>query len=492
MKDKLSLLMGAGSAIKNVDLVANDNELVFQTYKAKENVNFFPDANLTIHPVDAFSVYINDELTTQKYNSLSFNAGDVIKIVAEAVETFPAFKAGGQYCVRDMAILPPMADANGLPIEKLSELLEMNHKVYKIREGFLKNNPSIKTMDQNFYNVADVTEIPEDLYSYLPDLDLVNLDLIHNTKVTEIPENLFANNPKLRAVSYFFQGCAAKGIPANIFANNPNLESVSFLCYDMKDWTTIPENLFANNPKLTEVAWLCNRSGLTEIPANLFANNHNLEDVDVAFSETQIRTIPQGLFANNPALNAAFSCFEDCTELESIPSDLFQNNPELLYVDHCFSGCSKLTSIPQGLFSNNPKITKLSDTTCNKFHGEDKALINGIFHACTSLRTIPEDLFSNCQQLSAFNGTFSMCTSLTTVPENLFANNRSVYEFKETFYGCSNLSGRIKIASPNVSAVNDFCTGAGQITVVVPSSGRTVENFRAYAATVTNLTVETY
>ncbi len=162
--------------------------------------------------------------------------------------------------------------------------------------------------------------------------------------------------------------------------------------------------------------------------------------------------------------------------LTSVPEDLFINNTSITNIDLAFSLCKSLTSVPENLLANNVEVDS----------------VNSLFSGCSKLDSIPEKLFANNKKITNFYQVFKSCTSLTSVPENLFESQTSADGFVYAFSGCSNLSGRIRIYSEKVKYVNSFCNGCQSMTVIVPAGSTTETTFRNYAATVTNLTVETF
>ena len=390
------------------DLTANDNELVFQAKSDGSSVNFFSSTTLTSTTLNKYSVYINDAKTTQKINSLTFKANDIVKLVGETTSSFPRFTANKNALIYTVAKFPKF-DNNSF-----SELFYVSNKyhVKYLPRELLKNNPTAT----NFY----------------------------------------------RAFGYI-------------------------------DAKTVPDDLFAYTASVTDLTQCFMGSHIVSIPSTLFDNCLQLAELYECFSHTQLTAVPEGLFANNTKLQSVRKCFSN-SRIREVPDTLFANCQNLTNVAACFYS-TPLNTIPPNLFRNNPTITTTSEVyngTVVDIYGNEEKPVQGIFNKCESIVSVPEGLFDTLVNVTDFDACFRRCKSLASVPEDLFLYNTLVTRFDKTFEDCKELSCRLKIGSEIVSSVTNFCTNAGQFTVVVPAGTTTETTFRAYAATVNNLIVETY
>ena len=269
-----------------------------------------------------------------------------------------------------------------------------------------------------------------------------------NGNLTTIPSNIFEYNPDVVTLSSTFGSCKLSSLHEDTFTYLPNLETI--------------DHAFLG-------------CSFTSLPADLFANNQNLKSLSGAFQGCRLTSVPESLFSRNTKMTSFTKTFAG-SRFTTVPENLFANNTEVTSFYWMFWQCSNLTTVPERLFANNTKVTDFGS----------------LFESCTSLTSVPENLFANCPEVTSFYNLFKGCTSLTTIPKGIFANNTKVTSFRRAFSNCSKLSGQIKIGSAVVTNVEEFCTDAGSITVLVPAGSTTETTFRDYAATVTNLTVETY
>ena len=141
--------------------------------------------------------------------------------------------------------------------------------------------------------------------------------------ITNIPEDLFSNIPDdITIFKDTFNGCESlTNIPENLFANAVNAESFDGAFHGCIGLTSIPENLFANNTKVTD---------FTEV----FAKCEGLT------------SIPEGLFAKNPEVTTFEKAFYKCLNIQSIPDKLFHNNQKVTNFKSTFYGLDEITTAP--------------------------------------------------------------------------------------------------------------------------------------------------
>ena len=490
----------------------------FVASEAVANGSFFRGYSSLTHPDSACSVYVNGQKTTQKFSSLTFNADDLVTIEMNGVMSFPVYMGGITFKQLNTP-LPFMSDVDGKGIEKLNFSFENMSSLTSVPSGMFANNPSIKTAS-NLFKGTGLTSAPANLFQGLDNIEDLVAPFMECTSLASIDEGLFNGMDKLDNLSNAFSDCVSlASLPSGLFANNPELGTLNKTFNGCKALTSIPGDLFASNTKLYDFQYtFCHCENVTEIPEGLFKNVNGYQGDNtqsfIYFSHTfnscykitsipknlfanmkwavnfsgvfsyclKLESIPSELFANNPNAKQFGSAFEGCqsSKFTKIPEELFANNLEALNFDFCFSNCTYLTSIPESLFANNTKATS----------------IRGTFGGCKRLTSVPENLFANNVEVTSFggliHGLFGGCSALASVPENLFVNNTKVTDFSMLFKDSPNVSCRLKIGSSVVDNVSKFCDGAGAITVIVPAGSLTETTFRDYAATVTNLTVETY
>ena len=429
-----------------------DRELQFTARKNGENVAYFSEFGATAHPDSSFEVYINGTKTTQSYKSLTFSAGDVVRILGKDVVSFPKFSANGtDYMLSLDTPLPFMSDEDGNGITSANSMFAYSQNIKSIPVGMFDNNPDIVSFDYLFRQAIQLNEVPAGLFAKCNKATSFRYMFTYGD-FSVIPGDLFGQNEKVTSMYNTFmgvQGC--ENLPEDLFAGLPNLTDVNYTFYYCWAIKSIPEGLFRNNTKLTSfVSTFHHCTEFTEIPANLFANN----TLATAFAYT----------------------FSECESLVTIPSSLFSKNTEATTFNFAFKDCPSLVTIPAGLFDSNTKATTFW----------------GVFQNCSSLTTVPSGLFDKNVNAGKFALIFAGCPQLRSVPENLFEKNVAVTDFSEAFSGCTTFSGRVKIGSTKVTNATDFCSGAGAVTVFVPAGSTTETTFRTVASTLTNLTVQTY
>ena len=361
MRLKNLLLLLTTGEVKNIvwyeELTANDNELVFQVDEHLTNKNLFgTNASTTYHPSSAYSVYINDSLTDQTFDNITCLRGDVVKIVANGVDSFPKFDRTYNSPISCIAKFPPLTTSLGY---------------------------GVATIDEVFYGAGMLRTVPDDLF-------------VNNTQVTTL-DGTFQH-------SYFQE------IPTSLFEPLSDLSSLQAPFWGCSHITSIPTNLFASNYKLLDLYGCFAYTNITEIPENLFQMNTRLSRCSSTFAGTKITTIPSELFSSSSNLTNIDTCFQRCKNLTNIPSNLFSNCANLKYIGRTrtvseeyrqyfgvFAECTSLTSVPEGLFDNNTLI-------------ED---FNGCFNGCTALILVPENLFANNTAVTSFHSTFYGCTHLS-------------------------------------------------------------------------------
>lgn len=198
-----------------------------------------------------WKVTINNEISTQKANNLTFKEGDIIKI--EYDTTSCLFHPGHD------------SDKHSGHISSISGSLPY----------FNGTDPTAVSTDSSdifrsnvgvFEECGDLTSISEDLFIHWE--NVTNFNCVFASagysapELSVIPKNLFANNTKVTS-----------------FAN-------AFMCYQSNAINIpiiIPEKLFYNNTLATNFEKVFAYRNISELPQNLFKNNPNILNMKGSF-----------------------------------------------------------------------------------------------------------------------------------------------------------------------------------------------------------------
>lgn len=236
---------------------------------------------LSTNELDYYRVDINGHRTSQQINSLTWNAGDRVRIIKKK-------NYGNWYNV-----IGSQAEGMtyvGAQLEcKFSEL-EPKH--------WLSPLPNL-----------------------LPDGSFVGLIRIFNgcTTLQSVCDYLFVNIPHSNNMARLFQGCTAL--------------------------TTVPEHIFDGvYENMLSVAGLFQDSGITSCPSLFYENEYPAySSSHEIFSNTPITSVPTDFFNNLMKLGKIYgynNCFKDTPNLESAPLKFIggQPNPNHSHDDFLISG----------------------------------------------------------------------------------------------------------------------------------------------------------
>lgn len=183
---------------------------VFKASKDDNGVQLFEATNDFLDGC----VYINNELTDQHVNNLSFKQDDIVAIVHDrfvGIKNF--FMNDNAYHVYTPL---PRLDGDTMGIGAFDGCCEL----LSIPSDLFVNNTHLKEVYDCFDLCVSLTEIPEGLFDCLPLLESIRFCFYDCTGITYIPKDLFKNNPRLKNVYKAFSGSGINHIPRDLFRNN--------------------------------------------------------------------------------------------------------------------------------------------------------------------------------------------------------------------------------------------------------------------------------
>lgn len=149
--------------------------------------------------------------------------------------------------------IPADLFANNKKLENIGMTFSNCAALKEIPADLFKNNPAITAVFPTFFSCKALTAVPEGLFDSLVDLVEVTSAFAYCDNIATIPERLFANNTKLKHASNAFSATAIQTIPDDLFSYCPDLLDVSYTfsrCYDL---LSIPSGIFANNPAIEDM-----------------------------------------------------------------------------------------------------------------------------------------------------------------------------------------------------------------------------------------------
>ena len=375
---------------------------------------------------------------------------------------------------------------------RIPNLFYFCRKLRRVPASLFKNLASCTTFDRVFNGCYALTSIPEHLLDPLVNLTSLSSAFSNCTGLTSIPVEVFKYNVNVTSFSSCFYGCTGlTSIPEDIFKYNTAATSFYYCFSGCTGLTSISENIFKYNTEATSFSYCFNNTTMTSIPENIFQYNTAATSFSYCFYGCiNLSTIPENLFKNNTAVTSFDYCFYGCTNLTSIPANLFRYNPSVSTFMCCFYNCTGLTTVPEDLFRYNTVVTSFQSTfsNCTGINSIPENLFRyntsaTVFYYCFSksnITSIPENLFRYNAYGRSFTGVFANCPLLNSIPEDLFRYNESATTFESCFTGCTSLNGfTLRIASPNVTSANSFCSykSGTSRTVYVPSGSTTASTF---------------
>ena len=483
------------------------HKLAMQMGASATNINLFNGVNSVSHSTDKYVVYINKERTTQSFNSLTFNAGDLVEIVTENESGFPRLYMNNKNYATTISALPYMTDASGVwKITSMTQAFNNCKLLTTIGDGFFNNMSSVTNFSGTFQNCTSLLEIPKNLFKYTTNVDDFSYLFYYCTSLKSIPKGLFDYTPKVTNMRNAFYRCSeVKEIPSGLFDSLETVYSFDSTFSSCNALETIPSGLFDNNPKVTTFYWTFSGTDIKTVPSGLFDNNVDASDFTGIFNSCgSLVEIPSGLFSKNVKATTFNNAFAGCKSLKRIPSGLFDNNTKVTDLAAVFSNCSDLESVPSGLFD---KIT-LNKSFGSVFAscGKLKSIPSGLFdkntevtsfgyafYNCDGLTSIPSGIFSKNAKVTNFEYAFNNCEGLLSVPKDIFAYNTEVTNMNSVFNSCYGLTNTtLKIGSSKVSSASYFASYAGKFTIYVPRGTTTETTFTNMASSNSNVTLKSY
>lgn len=263
------------------------HELSFVASTTGENVNFFSEISETAHPASAYKVYLNDVETQQTFTSLSFTAGDVVKIVADGVKSFPKFSAYEKDYIKEfLTPLPFVSDEDGKGYTTAESLVSLCPSLESVPSNFFENNWKFKNFRSTFNGCKGLVDIPSGLFDKNVNTTRFDWAFRFCSKVKNIPAGLFDKTTKVTTFEYVFAECQVlREIPEGLFDKNTEVTSFDSAFSGCRALTSIPSGLFDNNLKVKNFGDVFqSNTNLTSVPENLFANNTEVTDFSYAFS----------------------------------------------------------------------------------------------------------------------------------------------------------------------------------------------------------------
>lgn len=199
---------------------------------AASNIDFFR-STLSDDACANWRVTINNAVSEQKANNLTFSEGDVIKI---------------EYDTNHCVFHP--GEMDGDPSETLNYILNI--------EGSLPFNNGSETglyiIESFFENCSKLVSASGLLFSNWTNVKSFSKCFQNCYKLSSISEDIFQYNINATSFPDVFNRCfALKTVPEKIFSNNINATVFNRCFQECTSLTSIPENIFVNNNKITSI-----------------------------------------------------------------------------------------------------------------------------------------------------------------------------------------------------------------------------------------------
>ena len=233
----------------------------------------------------------------------------------------------------------------GFDLEQAFGLTMMSKKISDYSVEILQWGKISNKEDGALLEIDNISEI------YEPEPD--NFCVKYNyAKFSRIPEWLFSKKVKGKEVSKFYYCRNLTNIPENLFEYTPNVQRFWHTFEGCKGLTSIPQNLFKYNPNVEifqSTFELC--ENITSIPEDIFKYNVNVKDFSSMFNRcTRISNIPDRLFFYNFKAKKFYGTFAGCSGLIEIPENIFNyENNSVQVVHSMFSRCINLRNVPEKL-----------------------------------------------------------------------------------------------------------------------------------------------
>lgn len=268
-----------------------------------------------------------------------------------------------------------MFEANG---NNLSDTLNTSH--FQGAEGLtylvLNNN--------------GLTDLPEDIFSYMKNLTVLNLRMnklhlppnifehvtklntleLGQNKISILPDGLFKHLKVLKQLNLWqnnlsylnskvFDGLESleeldlnsnklENLSSDVFSKLPNLKVINLFT---NNFTSLPEGLFGSNPRLKKIRLFDNKQSLKTLPEGLLSNKINLTEVKL--NGCKISYLPESLLWSSQGIQLLHL---NRNNLTVIPSNLLRDQVNLTDLD---LSDNLLTKIPDDSFRSLKKLKYL-------------------------------------------------------------------------------------------------------------------------------------
>ena len=187
------------------------------------NVNFFDNSTI---PDDTY-YEVNGVRQESAINSLTFSAGDTVKIIY-GLNKFSSFSCEDKNYLQSIT-------GGRVPTNTSNDFYYCFRRCYNltsIPEGLFDNNPNVIEFRGSFEDCSNLTSIPEGLFDNNPHVTAFAYCFRRCSNLTSIPEGLFDNNPNVTVFSYCFDGCSnLTSIPVDLFDKNTAVNNFRS-CFD--------------------------------------------------------------------------------------------------------------------------------------------------------------------------------------------------------------------------------------------------------------------
>lgn len=123
---------------------------------------------------------------------------------------------------------------------------------------------------------SNIESLNENVFDFLPNLKVLN---INNNPIIKLPRNLFSQNKNLRRIWLLYNRSNLTVLPDQIFSNLPDLQEVNLKAGIMQ----IGSHIFQGCYELQNVTITNNY--FTEFPINTFENLTNLRRLDISYNK---------------------------------------------------------------------------------------------------------------------------------------------------------------------------------------------------------------
>lgn len=212
--------------------------------------------------------------TFKNCTALTALPSDLFAYNTELVDVLSCFRQ----CT-SLKTIPADLFANNKKLENISQTFSHCIALEEIPADLFKNNPAITAVYYTFSSCDALTTVPEGLFDSLVDLVEVTSAFSYCDNLATISERLFANNTKLMYASSLFSNTAIQTIPDDLFSYCPDLLDVSYTFSSCKKLLSIPSNIFVNNHAIADMQWTFSwLSGITGPAPELWVTHADVKN----------------------------------------------------------------------------------------------------------------------------------------------------------------------------------------------------------------------